>query len=92
VARFAEAASYPELVRLGYPVSLAWEKLPEVLSSFEDPYGLEREDLAEHAGPAALREELWRLELLPRPASAASRPAFLFEDVHDALRAAVFPW
>ncbi|HSF42647.1 MAG TPA: sulfotransferase [Thermoanaerobaculia bacterium] len=91
VARFVEAACYPELVRLGYPVSLAWEEVPGVLASFEDPYGLEREDLAEHAGPAALSRELSRLELLPRPASAASRPAFLFEDVHDALRAAVLP-
>ncbi|HSF42632.1 MAG TPA: sulfotransferase domain-containing protein [Thermoanaerobaculia bacterium] len=90
-ARFVEAACYPELVRLGYPVSLAWEEVPAVLASFEDPYGLEREDLAEHTGPAARSQELRRLELLPRPASAASRPAFLFEDVHDTLRAAVLP-
>lgn len=91
VARFAEAACYPELVRLGYPVSLAREEIPEVLSSFADPYGLEREDLAEHAGPRALEEEIRRVELLPRAASAASRPGFLFEDVHDALREAVLP-
>lgn len=90
-ARFVEAACFPELVRLGYPVSLAWEEVPEVLSSFEDPYGLEREDLAEHAGPAAGSRERRRLELLPQSAGPASRPAFLFEDVHDALREAVLP-
>lgn len=88
VARFVEAACYPEMARLGYPVSLAWEEVPEVLSSFADPYGLEREDLAEHAGAFALGQELRRAELLPGP---ASRPAFLFADVHDALREAVLP-
>ena len=86
-ARFAEAACYPELVRLGYPVSLAWEEVPEILASFEDPYGLEREDLSEHTGTAALCQELRRVELLPGP---ASRSGFLFEDVHDTLRQAVF--
>ena len=88
VARFVEAACYPEMVRLGYPVSLAWDEVPGVLASFEDPYGLEREDLAEHAGAFALGQELRRVELLPGP---ASRPAFLFADAHDALRAAVLP-
>jgi hypothetical protein len=87
-ARFAEAACYPELVRLGYPVSLDWEEVPGVLASFEDPYGLEREDLSEHLGAAALRQELRRMELLPGP---ASRSGFLFEDVHEALRQAVLP-
>lgn len=88
VDRFVEAACYPELVRLGYPVSLAWEEVPGVLSSFEDPYGLERQDLAEHTGAFALGQELYRVELLPQ---AASRLAFLFPDVHDALREAVLP-
>jgi Sulfotransferase family len=87
-ARFAEAACYPELVRLGYPVSLAWEEVPAVLASFEDPYGLERDDLAGHTGAAAIRQELRRVELLEQP---ASRSGFLFEDVHDTLRRAVFP-
>lgn len=91
VARFVEAACYPELRHLGYPVSLEWDEVPEVLRSFQDPYALEREDLAEYADPAALAtQEVRRVELLAGPASEAARPYFLFSDVHDVLRQAVF--
>lgn len=91
VARFVEAACYPELRHLGYPVSLEWDEVTEVLRSFQDPYALEREDLAEYADPAALAtQEEQRMELLAGPASEADRPYFLFSDVQGVLRQAVF--
>jgi hypothetical protein len=92
VARFVEAACYPELRYLGYPVSLGWNEVPDVLRSFVDPYARERDDLTEYADAAALAcQELRRIELLARPASETARPYFLFSTVHDALRRAVFP-
>lgn len=91
VARLVEAVCYPELRHLGYPVSLEWNEIPEVLRSFQEPYPLERADLTEYADAAALAaQEIRRAELLAGPASEADRPYFLFSDVHDALRQAVF--
>jgi hypothetical protein len=92
VARLVEAACYPELRQLGYPMSLEWDELPEVLRSFRDPYALERLDLREYADAAAIAsQEIRRLELLARPTSDSARPYFLFSDVQDALRRVVFP-
>jgi hypothetical protein len=91
VVRLIEAACYPELRYLGYPVSLEWEEVPEVLRSWDEPYALEREDLTEYTDAATLAsQEIRRVEMLARPASEAERPYFLFSDVHDALRRAVF--
>lgn len=91
VGRLVEAACYPELQHLGYRVSLEWEDVPGVLRSFADPYACEREDLPEYADAAALAaQELRRVELLARPAPQEERPYFLFSDVYDVLRQAVF--
>jgi hypothetical protein len=91
VVPFLEAACYPELVHLGYPVSLRWEEVPEVLRSFEDPYPVERKDLPGSSEPmVAASQELRRVELLAKPVAEAVNPFFLFQDVHETLRQAVF--
>lgn len=89
VARLVEATCYPELVRLGYDVSLEWHELPEVITSFSDPYAVERPDLAALAAPEALRAEVTRLERLEDRAPADAAAWFLFDDVHTELRSAV---
>lgn len=91
LAEAVEAICYPELAYLGYPVSLEWDDVPEVLRGFEDPYPHEREDLAECRNTAAeITHELRRVELLERPATPEeTRLYFLFPDVRDALRRAV---
>lgn len=89
VARAVEALCYPELRRLGYPVTLEWEDVPGVVDAFEEPYAIppDRADDRD-TGRAAVAAERRRLALLPEPTTAATRPWFLFGDVHDQLRAA----
>ncbi len=90
VARYAEAACYPELRRLGYPLSIAWEEIPEILRSFEEPYRIERPGMERYSSdPVQVADELERLDRLQGPTGEESRPFFLFEEAHEALREAV---
>ncbi len=93
VTRYVEATCYPELTWLGYPVSLSWKEVPDVIRAFRDPYPLVRQDLSAYVSEPSARaaEELSRLELLAGAPGEASRSCFLFPDVHEALRAVVGP-
>lgn len=90
VARLVEAVCYPELVRLGYPVSLRWDEVPGIVRSFEDPYPVERGELPEASDAVtAAAQEIRRIEILPEPPSEATRPFFLFREVHATLQNAL---
>jgi hypothetical protein len=89
VVHYAEAACWPEMRALGYEASLRLREVPQVLRSFADPYGDERPELAAYQPAAGAGAEVERLLRLPEPATTASGLWFLFEDVHDRLRAAV---
>jgi Sulfotransferase family len=90
VVAYVEAACYPELRWLGYPCAVTWEEVPGVLRAFREPYDIPREGLAGYSeDPAHVAAELRRTELLGAPASETTRPYFLFDDVHEALRRAV---
>jgi hypothetical protein len=91
VAAYVEAACYPELRRLKYSCSVSWPDVPAVLRAFREPYESSREGLAGYSEESAhVEAEVRRTELLGAPASATSRPYFLFDDVHDRLREAVW--
>lgn len=87
---YTEAVCYPELRALGYSVSIEWRDAPQIISSFDEPYEIQRTQLREHfMDRARVVEELQRVELL---SSSGSAPVgyFLFEDVIPVLREAVF--
>jgi hypothetical protein len=87
VARYVEAASWPELRCLGYRVELEWAQIPTTLRDFVDPYPVVRPELLGYAGaPARREEELHRHELLLRGGADGTRAYFLFEDVYERLR------
>jgi hypothetical protein len=90
VARYVEAACWPELRFLGYRVDLDWAQIPAVLSGFSDPYPVVRPELGSYAETAARsEEELRRRELLLRGGEEECRRNFLFADVCARLRTAV---
>ena len=90
VVAYVEAACYPELQWLGYPCAVTWREAPGVLREFREPYDVSREGLAGYSeDPAHVEAELRRTELLAASASETTRPYFLFDDVHEALRRAV---
>jgi hypothetical protein len=91
LAQAVEAICYPELKYLGYPVSLEWKDVPDVIRGFEDPYPHERESLAEYRDTAAeVTHEIKRVELLEAPSTVEeTRLYFLFPEVNDVLRRTV---
>lgn len=63
VRRFAEAACWPELTLLGYPVHVEVQEVPNVLAGFRDPYPLDRKDLAAYVqDPGEIEAEIRRFE------------------------------
>ncbi|HEX4966687.1 MAG TPA: sulfotransferase [Thermoanaerobaculia bacterium] len=84
VARYVEAACWPELRCFGYEVDLAWEAVPEVIRGFADPYEGARPELKGCAAGAA--GELRRCELLRGDGGSEVQPYFLFDDVCHRLR------
>ena len=92
VVTYIEAACYPELRCLGYPVSIDPADIPAVLSTFGEPYEIRREGLLGYStDPAHVAAEIRRLALLHERPGEGTRPYFLFEDVHARLRRAVEP-
>jgi hypothetical protein len=94
VARYVEAACWPELRSLGYPVDLDWDEIPDVIRGFTDPYGMDRPELSGFASEPMSRtsrtaEELRRHELLRGGDGDEAGPFFLFEDVFRQLREAL---
>ena len=90
--RFVEAACYPELRSLGYPLSLSAAEVPEALASFRDPHGSDRVGLERYTSREALDEELERFSRLERDRPDTLEEAsewFLFPRVYDFLRAGV---
>ncbi len=89
VARYAEAACWPELRWLGHPAGLGWAEVREALRSFADPYEEIRPELRGYgADPERTSEELRRHELLTGDGrdEAEIRRFFLFPDVFHRLR------
>jgi sulfotransferase family protein len=89
VARFAEAACWPELHALAYPTALTRGELTEALSTFVDPYPLERPHLASYAVRERLAEEAERLARLVQPSVEADPAYFHFERARQRLAQAV---
>jgi hypothetical protein len=91
VARFAEAVCRPELLALGYPVQVTRDEVPDVLRDFEDPYPLDRPELARYAeDPAEIEAEITRHEILTGDGDGDGdlpRALVLFPDVGRRLRA-----
>jgi hypothetical protein len=91
VVAYVEAACYPELRWLGYPCSVGWTDLPDLLRGFREPYEISRPGLAGYSEDSAhVAAEVRRTELLAAPAGESSRPYFIFDDAHDRLRQAVW--
>jgi hypothetical protein len=87
---YIEAICYPELHVLGYPCSVSWETLSEIIRTFHDPSGIERLDLTRYAvGPQNAEQECRRLALLLQAPSLESCRYLLFADSQNALRQAV---
>jgi hypothetical protein len=86
VIRYVEAACWPELRLLGYPVRLTRHEVAASIGDFADPYPLERPELARYLEPSRTVEELRRFALLDDPETAETRPWFLLPGVHAQLR------
>lgn len=86
VVRYVEATCLPELVALGYTVSLDADGARDVIHTFRDPEPLERAELRSYLDhDARAREELRRLELLQQAGVDDARAYFVFDDVRDRL-------
>jgi hypothetical protein len=91
VTTFAEAACFPEMRYLGYPMSLSWQDVPQVLNEFVDPYAGLRENLrATFSDPGRRVEELERVRRLSSSTAESDR-YFIFCDVGEQLKHAVTP-
>ena len=89
VIAYTEAVCHPELLYLGYPVSLPWSDVSGVIASFRDPYDELRENLREYSDdPRRTTEELTRVQLLDGT-GPAPRDYFLFDDAAQRLREVV---
>ncbi len=89
ITRFAEAACFPEMRYLGYPVSLSWQDVPEVLNGFVDPYGALRDNLRDRfTDRRRVAEELERVRRLSIPVEDSSG-YFMFSEVRAHLRGAL---
>lgn len=90
VVSYVEACCYPEMRYLGYPLSLRWEETVEVIRTFAEPYEIGRESLRTYYLDAMRKdEELQRIELLSS-AEEVGCDYFIFEDIVDLLRGAIF--
>lgn len=90
VISYTEAVCYPELRALGYSLSIDWHEVPRIITSFEEPYEIERTGLRERfMDRTRIAEELQRVEFLSS-SGAAPFGYFLFEDLMPVLREAVF--
>jgi hypothetical protein len=86
VVAYLEATCHPELRYLGYPISVQWSDVPQLLREFRDPYDGARDGLPGYGADSAYAEEIRRVELLAARPGPGTRPYFLFEDVHERLR------
>ncbi len=90
VVSYVEACCYPEMRYLNYPLSIGWDESAEAIKTFEDPYEIGRETLRNYYLDAMRNEEeLQRIELLST-AEEVARDYFIFEDIVDLLRGAIF--
>jgi Sulfotransferase domain len=90
VAAYVEATCYPELRCLGYESSIGERDVPQILTTFEEPYEISRPDLARYSTtPADVAAEIRRAQLVREAGCDASESYFLFTDVHARLRDSV---
>ena len=88
---FTEAACFPEMRYLGYPISLSWQDAPQVLSEFADPYAARRDNLrATFTDRQRIVEELERVRILSHSTHDSDR-YFIFSDVGEELKATLRP-
>jgi sulfotransferase family protein len=85
VIRYAEAVCYPELRALGYPVSCELNEVPDIITSFSEPFEIRDTLRKRFSDPARIDEELQRFQLILNPVSTGRR-FFVFEDLIDLLR------
>ena len=86
VISFVEAACYPELRYLGYPLTIQRSELKAGLESFEDPYEVERADLADYALNAPnVADELARLAILEGVDAGRAQEFFIFGQIMSSL-------
>jgi len=89
-ATYVEAACYPELRALGYPVSIEAGDVPGIVSGFREPYDITRDELRGYStAPDHVAAEVRRAALVREPVGEMSQAYFLFDDVHARLRRAV---
>ncbi len=90
VVRYIEAACYPELSLLGYPVSIGREQVQKTLEAFEEPHKIMREEMRSYTDRVIrASEELRRYEALFKPPDSEAHLLFLFEEVQQVLAEAV---
>lgn len=89
VACYVEACCLPELRALGYPAAMAMEEALARVQQFDDPYPLERPELAAYRDPARGEEEAARLRLVLSPTGVDSAAYFLFPRAHGRLATAL---
>lgn len=90
VVEFAASACFPEMCALGYDPGLSLDVVPTALTTFRDPYPLERSELDHYLNdPEELAAELERWQRLVGPAADDDEVWFVFRKAAEHLRRAV---